>query len=68
MNLARRTSMSNPDYYEVMEPSNLAQCDICKKDKTLNNLEVFGNPNYDVAILMCHSCYEKIENGEDLDE
>lgn len=65
--LAEKYSMNNPDYYEVMEPSNLAQCDICKKDKTLNNLEVFENPNYDVAILMCRSCFNKIEKGEDLD-
>lgn len=66
--LATKMSMNNPDYYEIMEPSNLAQCDICKKDKTLNNLEVFDNSNYNASILMCHSCYDKLKKGEDLDE
>ena len=57
---------NDPDFFEIHEQDYLVNCDICKKEKLHNEVNAMSSIEYNSSILICESCFTKLEKGENL--
>ena len=57
---------SDPDFFEINEQDYLVNCDICKKERLHKEVNVMSSVEYNSSILICESCFAKLEKGENL--